>query len=159
MKASWKDEFLIMMKVFLWFWALICTNITYCTFLYDTWRCVKVLNQKLFSFNHKTRLTVILIWVFSGMYQVWGSPGCYSNCDFELLKVFHVTKRHVAPPLLAVWSAAFQLCSFLWWTETGALLFTANSQNILRSWPWFCVSLKMCTGPVFRWRQYIPPLC
>lgn len=65
--------------------------------------------------------------------------GC---CDSEL------TKHHVGP-----------LCWLL--ADTGAVAFTTCCK--FPKYPEmtliFFVSLTVCTGPVFRWRQYIPPLC
>lgn len=120
-----------------------------------------------FLLTHKKRLTIILTWVFSGMCRVWGSPGC---CDFDHLKVFHVTKHHVGPLCWLFDPLFFRGAAFCGEQKQEHLYLrhNASSQNTLR-WPWFCVSLRMCTGPAFRWRHsaivldlskcFFPPPC
>lgn len=137
----------------LWFWALTRANVTYSTFMYDTRKCVKrAVDQRFFSFHRKTRLTIIFD---SSVFR--DAP---SLRIFDLLKVFHVTEHRVGllcrlfdPPSLRRAALRGEQKQ-----EHLYLRRDASSQNIQR-WPWFCVSLRMCTGPAFRWRQYILPLC
>lgn len=114
MKASWKVEFFYNdecsgnLSRWNWIWDGNVKDKCHAQML-QTNEMKQVLGQTaprrffLFAmFNRKTRETIILSWVFC-KFEDHQDVGC---CNFDLLKVFHVTEHHVGPHC-AVWSAFF----------------------------------------------------
>lgn len=93
-----------------------------------------------FSFNCKTRLNVILTPEFEAVGWLWsaGSLSCHqASCRlFDLL--FSSCVQHT------------KSCSRKKKQEHLLVFDMMQTHEI----SWCCVSLMMCTGPVFRWRPY-----
>lgn len=139
------------------FWALHVRNITNCTLSCVTQGNVWSIGSKfLFSFNRKTRL--------GSFFWFERFLGCTTSEDRRAVETlscwrsFHVTRHHVGPLCWLRFDPVF----YSWAAFCGK---QKNGRNNIHDmlqipqiplrWP----SSRMFTGPVFRWRRYIPPSC
>lgn len=140
-----------------------CTNVNKLMKLNKYW--VKLPPCRFFhfeNFNRKTRQTIILIWCFVSLSITRVLPAV----TLIFWKSFMLQSIMLAPSLCCLICFFFFCVFFVVFFYSGAdvcsvttrnvspLMYNmmSNSRDILKR-PWFCVSLRMCTGPVFRWRQ------